>query len=141
MFSSHVLCERECRLNNAAYRIARAVSVAFVAQVAHCQAAGFALAFLDAAPLHLALAMAKRFVRMPLGQREAQIIKGMKRIGRLPVTTIATIVGRHKKSVYKDLSGKAGFANRGPKNVCISMWVSTLMLYSRAFHKTTIRQL
>ena len=68
---------RGCRLNDTAYRIECAVSVAFVAQGAHCQTASFAFAFLDASLSPLARAMAKRFVRKRLGQREAQTIKGM----------------------------------------------------------------
>jgi hypothetical protein len=77
MFLNFALCMRECRLNYTAYRIECAVSEAFVAQGAHCQTASFAFAFLDTSLSLLALAMSKRFVRKPLGQREAQTTKGM----------------------------------------------------------------
>ena len=41
--------------------------------------------------------------RFPLGSREAEIIRRLKKIIKLPVTKIATAVGRNKTSVYKAL--------------------------------------
>ena len=59
--------------------------------------------------------MGKKLLRKPLAQREAQLIKRMKTVGKLKVTTIATIAQRDKKSIYKVLSGGNKFAKRGPK--------------------------
>ena len=54
---------------------------------------------------------AKRPVlRKPLLQREAQIIKRMKSVAKLPVATIAKVVQRDKKSVYKVMGGEASFS-------------------------------
>ena len=50
-----------------------------------------------------------------LGKREAQIIKRMDVVGKLPVSKIAAITGRHKKTIYTVLAGKSAFAKRGPK--------------------------
>ena len=54
-------------------------------------------------------------VRKLLGKREARIIKRMKSVGGMAVTTIAKVTERHKKSIYGVLSGKAHFAKRGRK--------------------------
>ena len=54
-------------------------------------------------------------VRRLLGKREARIIKRMKSVGGVAVTTIAKVTERHKKSIYGVLSGKAHFAKRGRK--------------------------
>ena len=54
-------------------------------------------------------------LRKPLLKREAQIIKRMKSLAELPVTTIAKVVQRDKKSVYKVMGGKASFSKRGRK--------------------------
>ena len=54
--------------------------------------------------------------RQPLHQREAQLLKRMRTVGKLPVATIARIAERNKTQVYKALSGKLVFAKRGPKD-------------------------
>ena len=51
--------------------------------------------------LPITLAMAKGVQRKPMGRREAALIKNMKKVGRLPVLTIAKIVERNKTTVYK----------------------------------------
>ena len=45
--------------------------------------------------------------RKPIGAREIQIIKRLKKVIKLPVTTIALAVERHKKSIYKALKDNA----------------------------------
>ena len=51
--------------------------------------------------------------RVPLGLREAQIIRRMKNVLKLPATKIALAVNRHKKSVYKALEASFIPAKRG----------------------------
>ena len=55
------------------------------------------------------------YARQPLGKREATIVKRLRTVGRLPVSLIASIVERHKKTIYKVLKGNTPFAVRGPK--------------------------
>ena len=54
--------------------------------------------------------------RVPLGSREVQIIRRLKRVIKLPVTKIALAVQRNKSSVYKALRPSFAPAKRGPKN-------------------------
>ena len=51
--------------------------------------------------------------RVPLGLREAHIIRRMKNVLKLSVTKIALAVNRHKKSVYKALQPSILPAKRG----------------------------
>ena len=67
--------------------------------------------------LELSSAMGKVFQRKPMEEREAAIIRRMKKAGRLPVATVSRIVGRNKTTVYTVLSGRAAFAKRGRKKV------------------------
>jgi hypothetical protein len=60
--------------------------------------------------------MVKKFQRKPLGHREAHVIKRMRTVAGLSAATIADVVQRDKKSIYKVLSRKLGFAKRGAKN-------------------------
>ena len=49
--------------------------------------------------------MAKNvYCRKPLGQREARIIKRLKKVGRMPVTTIAKVTERNKTTIYVTVS-------------------------------------
>ena len=54
--------------------------------------------------------------RVPLGSREVQIIRRLKKVIKLPVTKIALAVQRNKSSVYKALRRSFAPAKRGPKN-------------------------
>ena len=54
--------------------------------------------------------------RVPLGSREVQIIRRLKKVIKLPVTKIALAVQRNKSSVYKALRPSFTPAKRGPKN-------------------------
>ena len=67
--------------------------------------------------LDLSSAMGKVFQRKPMEEREAAIIRRMKKVGCLPVATVSRIVGRNKTTVYTVLSGRAAFAKRGRKKV------------------------
>ena len=46
---------------------------------------------------------------------ETRIIKRMKSVGRMAVTSLAKVTERHKRSIYGVWSGKAHFAKRGGK--------------------------
>lgn len=67
--------------------------------------------------LGLSSVMGKVHQSKPMEEREAAIIRSMKKVGRLPVTTISRIVERNETTVYTVLSGKAAFAKRGRKKV------------------------
>ena len=60
--------------------------------------------------LELPSAVGKAHQRKPMEEREAAIIRRMKKVGRLPVTTISRIVERNKTAVQMVLSGEAAFA-------------------------------
>ena len=53
--------------------------------------------------------------RKLMTRREAQIIKRLRVVIKLPVTQIAIAAGQHKKSIYQVLNNKLKFASRGPK--------------------------
>ena len=54
--------------------------------------------------------------RLPLGSREAEIIRRLKYVIKLPVTKIATAVARNKTSVYKALKRSFKPLKRGRPN-------------------------
>ena len=54
-------------------------------------------------------------MRKPLGKREAQIIKRLRSVAKMPVTKIALVTERNKTTIHHVLSGKAKFAKRGAK--------------------------
>ena len=55
------------------------------------------------------------YCRKPLGKREAHIIKRLKKVAHMPITTIAKVTERNKTTIYDVLQGRATFAKRGPK--------------------------
>ena len=88
--------------------------------------------------LELPSAMGKVHQRKPMEEREAAIIRRMKKVGRLPVTTISRIVERNKTAVHMVLSGEAAFAKRGRKKVMqpkdVNHLVKTLRAMIRKAH-------
>ena len=60
---------------------------------------------------------AAQMQRLPLGTREAQIIRRLKNVLGLPVTKIALAFGRHKKIVHKILKPSFNPVIRGCKHI------------------------
>ena len=55
------------------------------------------------------------YMRQPLSKREATIVKRMKAVGRLPVSVIASITERHKKTIYNVLKGEHTLCGARPE--------------------------
>ena len=79
--------------------------------------------------------------RTPLLEREVTIIRRMKHVLKLPVTKIATAVGRNKTSVYKALSPKFKMQKRGRPESFSSKDVSLLVRTLKAMIQESAGQL
>ena len=85
--------------------------------------------------------MAKNvYCRKPLGQREAHIIKRMKKVGRAPVTTIAKVTERNKTTIYDVLQGRSKFAKRGPKQKLMRKDANLIVKILRGMIQKAIHQ-
>ena len=73
--------------------------------------------------------------RKPLEEREAQIIRRMKKVLKLPVTKIALAVDRNKSSVYKALDKSFDPQTRGPKAHLSAKHVNLLVRTIKAMVK------
>ena len=71
-------------------------------------------------------------MRKVMTTREARIIQRLKTVAKMPITTIAKVTERHKKSIYNVIQGKAKFAKRGPKDKLSKKDITNLVKILRA---------